>query len=54
MALGLLALALSFVLLFLAARRAETVGKAGMLWMVAAYLSRPSASWCSPRSASRW
>ena len=37
MALGLLALAVSFVLLFLAARRAETVGKAGMQWMVGAY-----------------
>ncbi|HVP62712.1 MAG TPA: peptide MFS transporter [Myxococcaceae bacterium] len=37
MAYGLLALALSFVLLFLAARRAEAVGKAGMLWMVGAY-----------------
>ncbi len=38
MALGLLSLAVSFVLLFVAARRAEEVGRAGMLWMVAAYL----------------
>jgi len=38
MAVGLLALAFSFVLLYLAARRAEAVGKAGMLWMVGAYL----------------
>ncbi len=37
MAVGLLSLAFSFVLLFLAARRAETVGRAGMLWMVGAY-----------------
>jgi len=37
MALGLLALAASFVLLFLAARRVEASGKAGMLWMVGAY-----------------
>ena len=38
MALGLLLLALSFVLLFLAARRAAVVGRVGMSWMVAAYL----------------
>ena len=38
MAVGLFALAVSFVLLYLAARRAEAVGKAGMLWMVGAYL----------------
>jgi len=38
MALGLFALALSFVLLYLAAGRAEAAGKAGMLWMVGAYL----------------
>lgn len=37
MAYGLLALSASFVLLFFAARRAEAVGKAGMLWMVGAY-----------------
>ena len=37
MAYALLTLAASFVLLFLAARRAEAVGKAGMLWMVGAY-----------------
>ncbi len=37
MAYGLLALAGSFVLLFLAARQAEGLGKAGMLWMVGAY-----------------
>ncbi len=37
MAGGLLALAVSFVLLFLAARQAEVVGRAGMLWMVGAY-----------------
>jgi proton-dependent oligopeptide transporter, POT family len=38
MAVGLLALAVSFVLLYFAARRADAVGKAGMLWMVGAYL----------------
>lgn len=37
MALGLLALAVSFVLLFVAARRAEGGGKAGMAWMIGAY-----------------
>src|SRR5262249_26008132 len=37
MAVGLFALAFSFVLLYLAARRAEVVGRAGMLWIVAAY-----------------
>ena len=37
MALGMLALTVSFVLLFLAARRAEAVGRAGLLWMVGAY-----------------
>ena len=37
MALGLFALAVGFVLLYLAARRAEVVGRAGMLWMVGAY-----------------
>jgi POT family proton-dependent oligopeptide transporter len=37
MAFGLLSLSASFVLLFLAARRAEVAGKAGMLWMVGAY-----------------
>jgi POT family proton-dependent oligopeptide transporter len=37
MACALLFLSASFVLLFLAARRAEVVGKAGMLWMVGAY-----------------
>jgi POT family proton-dependent oligopeptide transporter len=37
MAYALLILASSFVLLFLAARRAEVAGKAGMLWMVGAY-----------------
>jgi POT family proton-dependent oligopeptide transporter len=37
MALGLLALALSFGLLFLAARQAEAAGRAAMLWMIAAY-----------------
>jgi POT family proton-dependent oligopeptide transporter len=37
MAAALLTLAASFVLLFLAARRAEVAGKAGMLWMVGAY-----------------
>src|SRR5262249_16670251 len=36
MALGLFALAVSFVLLDLAARRAEAVGKAGVLWIVGA------------------
>ena len=38
MAVGLFALAVSFVLLYLAARRAEAAGKAGMLWIVGAYL----------------
>ncbi len=37
MALALLALAASFVLLFLAARRVEAAGKAGMTWMMGAY-----------------
>lgn len=37
MAMGLLAVAASFVLLFVAAQRAEAAGKAGMLWMVGAY-----------------
>ena len=37
MALALLALAVSFVLLFLAARRVEGGGKAGMAWMIGAY-----------------
>ena len=38
MALGLLALAFSFVLLYFGALRAEAVGRAGMRWMVGAYL----------------
>ena len=38
MAVGLFALTVSFVLLYLAARRAEAVGKAGMLWIIGAYL----------------
>lgn len=37
MALALLALAVSFVLLFVAARRVEGGGKAGMAWMIGAY-----------------
>jgi proton-dependent oligopeptide transporter, POT family len=37
MGLGMLALAVSFGLLFFAARRAEAVGRAAMLWMIAAY-----------------
>ncbi len=37
MALGMLALAVSFGLLFLAARQAEAVGRAAMLWMIGAY-----------------
>ncbi|MGZ6162692.1 MAG: peptide MFS transporter [Myxococcaceae bacterium] len=37
MALALLALAVSFVLLFLAARRVEGGAKAGMAWMIGAY-----------------
>ena len=37
MAYALLILASSFVLLFLAARRAEVAGRAGMLWIVGAY-----------------
>jgi POT family proton-dependent oligopeptide transporter len=38
MAVGLFALAASFVLLYFAARRAEAAGRAGMLWIVGAYL----------------
>ena len=34
----LITLAVSFVLLYFAARRAGAVGKAGMLWIVGAYL----------------
>ncbi|HZJ55463.1 MAG TPA: peptide MFS transporter [Myxococcaceae bacterium] len=37
MALGMLALGVSFGLLFLAAREAEAVGRAAMLWMIASY-----------------
>jgi POT family proton-dependent oligopeptide transporter len=37
MAVGLFALAVGFVLLYFAARRAEVVGRAGMLWIVGAY-----------------
>jgi len=37
MAVGLFALAAGFVLLYLAARRAEVVGRAGMLWIIGAY-----------------
>ncbi|HTS80482.1 MAG TPA: peptide MFS transporter [Myxococcaceae bacterium] len=37
MAIGLVALAVSFLLLFVAARRAEVAGKAGMGWIVGAY-----------------
>lgn len=37
MALGMLALAVSFGLLFLAARQAAAVGRAAMLWMIGAY-----------------
>jgi POT family proton-dependent oligopeptide transporter len=38
MAVALFVLAASFVLLYFAARRAEAVGRAGMLWIVGAYL----------------